>query len=137
MFVLLICIGWSFQQRNVCFGARNNQFGRFTVKYSGQLLAIKLFHTSGFVSCRPQRGDSYWGCAPNLQYLSTVVTDARNKRIFPKSMDNHGWYTHKGYTANSEILLFQEPTSSINVTQGMHFLKLGFAIVNCYPPYYI
>merc|ERR1712168_1576958 len=42
---------WKLQASNVCFGAKNNGFGKFSLKTEGRITAIKLVHTSGYVSC--------------------------------------------------------------------------------------
>ncbi|XP_067023808.1 uncharacterized protein, partial [Acropora muricata] len=35
----------------VCFGAKDNQFGRFRVEVGGSIQAVKLVHLSGQVNC--------------------------------------------------------------------------------------
>ena len=47
----------------VCFGARDNQFGRFQVEVDGSIQAVKLVHLSGQVTCDPHPISwSNWGC---------------------------------------------------------------------------
>ncbi|CAH3025505.1 unnamed protein product [Porites evermanni] len=50
--------------RPVCFGTRKNQFGRFYVR-RGRLIAIKLVHRYGSVTCNINDVNSplsNWGC---------------------------------------------------------------------------
>ena len=47
----------------VCFGAKDNQFGRFQVEVDGSIQAVKLVHLSGQVTCDPHPISwSNWGC---------------------------------------------------------------------------
>ncbi|KAL9960060.1 hypothetical protein ACROYT_G033461 [Oculina patagonica] len=39
----------------VCFGAKGDQFGKFSVPSGGSLLSIKLVHLNGYVSCNTRR----------------------------------------------------------------------------------
>ena len=74
----------------VCFGARNHQFGRFSMPSSGRLAAIKLVHLYGYVSCS-KHGDanhwSYWGCGYSFSLtrdkVNVVVTTSSNHIILP------------------------------------------------------
>ena len=69
----------------VCFGARNNQFGRFSVPSSGKLAAIKLVHLYGFVSCdiRYNTDWSFWGCSGFRNRVNVVIANAANHIILP------------------------------------------------------
>ena len=47
----------------ICFGAGNNQFGRFNVPSNGTLASVKLVHVDGYVKCNQgDRKRSFWGC---------------------------------------------------------------------------
>ncbi|XP_044181667.1 uncharacterized protein LOC122962572 [Acropora millepora] len=50
---------------HVCFGAKNNTFGRFQIEFSGSINAVKPVHLDGKVSC----GEAWakWGCYPGRQ----------------------------------------------------------------------
>ena len=74
----------------VCFGARNHQFGSFSMPSRGRLAAIKLVHLYGYVSCNTN-GDSnswsYWGCGYSSGSLkdkvNVVITASSNHIILP------------------------------------------------------
>ena len=83
----------------VCFGARNHQFGRFSMPSSGRLAAIKLVHLYGYVSCS-KRGNvdhwSYWGCgycfSLSRDKVNVVITTSSNHIILPPNQFlSRGW----------------------------------------------
>ena len=102
---------WLLQQKDVCFGAGGNSYGSFTLKQDGVLIAIRLVHSKGHVTCSKRVGaektGNYWGCGGNS--LSTVVTDKRNGVIFPKILSSGGSYTIPNREASSEELIFYDP----------------------------
>ena len=103
---------WKLQERNVCFGARDNKYGRFTLKQDGVLIAIRLKHESGHVICSKKgtgnkKAGYYWGCSSTL--LGTVITDEKNAVIFPKTLSQDGSYTLANQEALSEELTFYDP----------------------------
>ena len=71
----------------MCFGARNNQFGRFYLPSRGRLAAIKLVHSYGYVSCYTGTSTnwSYWGCAGITTEVNVVITTKSNRAILPPS----------------------------------------------------
>jgi len=84
----------------VCFGARNNQFGRFYVPLSGNLAAIILVHRYGYVSCNTQSISywSHWGCGDNTwndmnDMVGVVITNSDNHILLPPNqfttIDDH------------------------------------------------
>ncbi|XP_029201480.2 uncharacterized protein LOC114965923 [Acropora millepora] len=91
----------------VCFGARDNQFGRFRVEVGGSIQAVKLVHVSGAVNCCFLRNaSSKWGCdLPNVrQAISVLLTDTSDTILLP--MSQRFSYTIPGYDAqSSEIVL--------------------------------
>ena len=97
----------------VCFGAKGNQYGRFTYHRSIFVSSFMLVHRSGTVSCaRSNKGlYSYWGCAPNSARLETILTDQNNKILVPKAstVNKHGKYNLAGYTSSSSVLVFCAP----------------------------
>ena len=113
---------WLLQQRNVCFGARDNQYGRFTITDEGRLLGLRLVHKSGSVSCHSTH-KSNWGC--KSERIGIAITDNRNTRIFPGSNDAFDWYGASswyrlvGYSSTSNELVFEDPSFSKNVVAGM------------------
>ena len=74
----------------MCFGAKNNQFGRFYVtrRFAGKLAAVKLVHLYGYVTCDTRHVSywSYWGCGSyswGLGKLNVVITTSGNHVLLP------------------------------------------------------
>ena len=68
-----------------------------------------LVHRSGKVSCnkRVSRFFSYWGCLPNHDTLSTLLTDQKNTILAPEASSvKSGHYSLAGYTSSSSALVF-------------------------------
>ena len=120
-------IGWSLQQNDVCFGARDNEYGTFTLQSNGKLEAIKLVNKSGHVTCDKNNTihQSYWGCHqhPVVGHLvSIAVTDTSNKLIFPQGIHEYaqyGWMDARPQTSMSPELVLNDPAHSIVATKGM------------------
>ena len=99
----------------VCFGARGNQYGRFTTFNRNIFVSqFMLVHRTGTVSCAKSNKAyySYWGCAANHVNLIAVLTDKQNRILAPdasKVNSKHGWYNLSGYTSSSSVLVFCAP----------------------------
>lgn len=117
--------------RPVCFGARDNQHGTFSVLYSGKLAAIKLVHLSGSVSCDTRLGVShwsFWGCGSHKHlkdHVDVTITTSSNHLISPPSqfMTYGGgkWSQIPGFNSFSpEIVLPFFPFYSVNSGQQLH-----------------
>ena len=101
--------------RPVCFGARDNQFGSFSVPYGGKIAGIKLVRLSGYVTCSTSNIAywSFWGCAnhPTVgKHVAPVITKSNNQVILPLSQFfTYGagkWSQIPGYNSLSpEIVL--------------------------------
>ena len=91
----------------VCFGAKGNQYGRFSYHRNIFVSPFMLVHRSGKVSCN-KRAYSYWGCQPNHEGLIVLLTDQNNKLLAPeaKTVDGRGWYNLAGYSSSSSVLVF-------------------------------
>ncbi|XP_044182757.1 uncharacterized protein LOC122963385 [Acropora millepora] len=91
----------------VCFGAKDNQFGRFQVEIGGSIQAIKLVHLSGYVTCdsRPI-SRSNWGCAGQhrVRNIALFLTNASNTILLP--MGQSSPYTIPGYDEQSSEIVF-------------------------------
>ena len=50
----------------VCFGAKDNQFGRFQLEVGGSIQDVKLVHLSRQVTCNHRQVNTWskWGCGP-------------------------------------------------------------------------
>ena len=105
----------------VCFGAKDDSYGAFTVPYDGNVVSLRLVYISGFVSCQyhtmPQ--GSHWGCAKESK-LTTLVTNERNEVIFPRYNDRK-IYSLAGYNYNSPELIFKLLSPPLKVFSGYKF----------------
>ena len=103
----------------VCFGAKDNQFGRFHVP-PGRLAAIKLVHLYGYVSCYTPGNLwwSYWGCGENPRsglknQVNVVITTSANQDILPpreflgdkKVLKKLKWHKIPGFNSLSPELV--------------------------------
>ncbi|XP_078385006.1 uncharacterized protein LOC144667461 isoform X2 [Oculina patagonica] len=113
--------------RPVCFGARDNQYGSFSVPYGGKIAGFKLVYLSGYVSCDTNNIAywSFWGCYnhPSVKNgVATVITTTSNAIIVPLSQFfTYGagkWSDAPGYTPRSpEIVLPRFSPYSVNSGQ--------------------
>ncbi|XP_068715315.1 uncharacterized protein [Montipora foliosa] len=98
----------------VCFGAKNQEFGRFSVHYvsGGKLSAVKLVHLYGYVTCDSRHVSywSYWGCGDYYSgdKIAVVITTATNHVLLPQSQfivaQGSKWSKVPGYTSVSPEL---------------------------------
>ena len=115
--------------RPVCFGARDNQPGSFSVPYGGKIAAVKLVHLSGYVACEKSNLSwwSFWGCGnrPSVrQKLNVIITTSSNSIITPVSpflSDYPGkWYYLPGYDSfTPEIILPRFTPYSVSGGQSL------------------
>ena len=96
----------------VCFGAKGDDFGRFS--YHGNIFvkSFKLVHLSGKVSCLKEKDAySYWGCYPRHRpNLGAILTDHKNNILAPdaSTVQSTGWYNLPGYSSSSPELVFEK-----------------------------
>ena len=112
----------------VCFGAKNNQYGKFSAPSSGNLAAVKLVHLYGYVSCASSAttGWSHWGCGIcwTENQLNVVITTIANGKgiLLPPSqfMISAGgkWYKIRGYSDMSPELVLSFFSHPHSVTSG-------------------
>ena len=97
----------------VCFGAKGNQYGRFTYHRNIFVSSFMFVHRSGKVSCAKSNNAlfSYWGCNQNHPNLHTILTDQNNKILAPEAsaVNKYGAYKLAGYTSSSSALVFCAP----------------------------
>lgn len=102
---------WSLQRKNVCFGAKKNNFGTFHMNHTGTLHSIKLVHRYGYVSCYCGlfiNTKTNFGCGHHD--LATIITDQRNEVVFPSNMGSNGLYKLPPYKPTSKELVLDNPT---------------------------
>ena len=105
----------------VCFGAKNNTFGRFKVEFSGSINAVKLVHLDGKVSCG--KAWAKWGCNPGRKKLRVFITDASNTIIIPKP--EGGSYEIPGYNSSSSEIIITDIPNPLYLSSGQD-LRLWF-----------
>ena len=77
----------------VCFGARNDTYGAFSITKTGRVKTMKLVHKSGSVRCNTVTADSYWGCTWSgyNNKLMTIITNVNKEALFPPVVDLEGF----------------------------------------------
>ena len=122
----------------MCFQAKGNTNGWFSTPLGGDLVAVKLVHRFGYVSCNVLDGTfwSFWGCGENnaqglKELVDTVITDDRNNILMPPTQFEkiHGhvkWYKVPGYNSQSpEIVLSRFGETPVTVARGQR-LRLWY-----------
>ncbi|KAL9975380.1 hypothetical protein ACROYT_G012536 [Oculina patagonica] len=108
----------------VCFGARNDSYGNFTVQVTGKVITAKLVHVSGFVSNSRNRKGGNWGNTGNNK-IRTVITNADDEVVLPSNYTPHEPYTLEGYTSTSPELVFPNVSEPGAPTRGIE-LRIWF-----------
>ena len=106
----------------MCFGAKNNTFGRFKVEFSGSINAVKLVHLNGTMSCAVNSG-AKWACRPAKKKLRVFITDASNTTILPRS--KNGSYMIPGYNSSSSEIIITDFQNPLYLSSGQD-LRLWF-----------
>ena len=105
----------------VCFGAKDDSYGKFNMPLRGTVISLKLVYISGYVSCLSAKlpYGSHWGCQKETE-LTTFVTNDRDEVVFPRYRKNNA-YTLPGYHINSSELVFKMLPSPLKVNAGQEF----------------
>ena len=99
----------------VCFGAKDDWFGRFQVEFSGSIEAVKLVHLSGQVTCwKPRNFWSKWGCDGEVIYV--FVTESSNNILLPIGQSSQ--YTIPGYDSQSSEIVFSGFLNPLHLSSG-------------------
>ena len=117
----------------MCFGARDNRFGKFLVPSSGKLASVKLVHVYGYVACaRGAIYQSYWGCGQHSSlknHVDAVITTSGGSVLLPSSQfitdKTHKWSLIPGYNSLSPELVLSAFSSPPSVTRGQE-LRLWY-----------
>ena len=107
----------------VCFGAKNNTFGRFQVEFSGSINALKLVHLNGKVSCGKSWAKS--SCTPGAEKLRVFITDGSNTIILPNYWTIDNWYKIPGYNSSSSEIISTDFPNPLYLSCGQD-LRLWF-----------
>ena len=107
----------------ICFGARGDKYGAFSITKTGRVKTMKLVHKSGSIRCNSITPDSYWGCTYSPLYgnkLMTIITNANKEALLPPiaDMEEHNncpkkkhFYNLEGTSHKSSELVFRDLTS--------------------------
>ena len=106
----------------MCFGARDEQFGNFTMKQEGQLVAVRLVHNSGYLGSKSSVR-AHWG---DGRSISIAITDRNKVVIFPELLGSIPWFAIPGYSSTSKELIFNDPAFSKHVIAG----SVAYHLVN-------
>ena len=100
----------------VCFGAKDNQFGKFVIEVGRSAKSVKLVHLSGSVHCNKwQYNDHKWGCR-NIG-IGTMLTTSSNAILLPNNQ-NGAWYKLPGSTYNSPEIVFTDLKNPLILSSG-------------------
>lgn len=112
----------------MCFGAKDDQFGKFVVEVGGSVKSVKLVHVSGFVRCRKNNTSaSNWGCGRNN--IDTILTRSDNTTLLPDSQETS--YQLPGYTPNSDEIVFADLKNPLILSSGQELrIWYGEDLVN-------
>jgi len=82
---------------------------------------LRLKYISGFVTCNKNKVPygSHWACKKGSK-IATIVTNAKNKVIFPHSYQNQS-YILPGYQENSSELVFNRLAPPLRVAAGEEY----------------
>ncbi|KAL9970921.1 hypothetical protein ACROYT_G023381 [Oculina patagonica] len=103
----------------VCFGAKDNQFGRFEIETGGSVNAVKLVHLSGSVVCNVDVDADEWsrfGCRKTTQEIQTVIANSEDFILLPESQEPY--YTLPGHNADSKEVVFTEISNPLQLSSG-------------------
>lgn len=114
----------------VCFGAKNEEFGKFHIKTADKkLAAVKLVHLFGYVTCDKRYVSywSYWGCGSYFYVLgkiNVVITTATKDVLLPPSQfivhNGAKWSKVPGYNSLSpELVLSSFSPSLVSYNQEL------------------
>ncbi|XP_068672026.1 uncharacterized protein [Montipora foliosa] len=133
----------------VCFGARNDTYGKFILTKTGFLKTIKLVHKSGSIRCNDINPDSFWGCLSihhSVDKLSTLITNANRDVLLPPTGELEGmntahpeecqkkhFYSFAGTGRKSPELVFRNLASPLSLSKGEELqIWNGEDWSNCY-----
>ena len=119
---------------SVCFSAKGNNYGAFTIPAPGKIFTFKLTYLSGHVNCAggmPQYL-SRWGCNwPGFTHtMGVYITDTHQTRLLPANdaykkggsdCNNNEYYNLPWATTEGEELRFDNFSSPLSVSTGQQY----------------
>lgn len=125
--------------RNLCIGAKPNEYGIFQLPRDGVITSLKLQNVNGTgVTCLPSAPLTKWGCDSidyyNKDNIGVVVTDSQNKILYPsmKRHVNNGFFSIPGYNAYSLYVVFNSTNYTAYEGQELrlHYGETLFPVVS-------
>ena len=111
----------------VCFGARDENNGSFSIPKTERVKKMKPVHKSGWIKCTTDYPESYWGCTHPEQThkLTTIITNANRPALLPPFRDLEGKqgcvekhsYSLEGTGHKSPELVFRNPLSPLSLSR--------------------
>ncbi|KXJ29511.1 hypothetical protein AC249_AIPGENE18540 [Exaiptasia diaphana] len=116
----------------VCYGTKDDSYGRFTVTKNGRIRTFKLVYVSGTglkneLLSFPGKWGTGFGPVLWITRIETHITDASDKRITPPvgyTLDDYFGrmgYDVPGYNYNTDTLVFPFISPTMNVKVGDKF----------------
>ncbi|XP_057316188.1 uncharacterized protein LOC130657230 [Hydractinia symbiolongicarpus] len=143
---------WVLLKRNLCFGARANEFGTFEIQHDAVISAMKLVYVGGGgVTCFDGARLTNWGCEYEpypfvRENVAAVITDDQDNILYPSKVYDKtlGFFFVPGYNADSPFLIFNATNHTVHQGQKLrlhygeallspyHFNNLGQSCVDIY-----
>ena len=126
----------------VCFGARDENYGSFSIPKTGRVKTMKLAHKSGWLKCNTALPESYWSCShPDYtNKLMTIITNANRQALLPLLGDLEGnqecaekhSYSLEGTGHKSPELVFRNLSSPLPLSRNQELqIWYGQDWINC------
>ena len=110
----------------MCFGAKDDQFGRFEIETGGSVNTVKLVHVSGRTCNVDVEAWSRFGCWKAHHGLYTVITDSNDVILLPESQESvDPWYTLPGYYPDYKEIAFTDISTPLLLSSGQE-LRIWF-----------
>ena len=102
---------------HVCHGTKDNSYGKFTFHHDCDLVGIRFRHMNGTLERDANNGKTTkWGDGG----FWTCITDSTNSILYPKNVNQWGWYSLPGFTEKDTLIYFNNHPS-IKVVKGDEF----------------
>lgn len=103
---------WILQATDMCFGAKDDSYGKFNITHNGRLVSLRFRHKKGTVTCNNERSPvgSRWGCWKFPESINIAITTGMtsnfNQPVISKDVINETNYKYKlpGFDGNSPVL---------------------------------
>lgn len=116
---------------SVCFGDKDDSYGKFRIPAPGKIITFKLTYLSGHVNCANFLGlihlRSRWGCDGRLGVHITYTNQTRllpgnsDYMIGGDNCDNNEYYHFPWATTEGDELRFDDFSSPMSVSVGQEY----------------